>query len=124
MAFEPVAGVLAAFKVGAESFAMDKWEAMYQANMVDVTNFTSEGFQNIVAGKVKGTVTVSGPYDSSGVDAWAVGDPYDVICSWNGTINLTLTGLLKSIKSTQDIDGAGRKELVFESDGVFTAEIE
>ena len=121
MPFTPMTGINGAVRTSGSSYAFAKWKADMRANLPKVNNFTSS-YQQLVAGMKSATVTLTGPYDQGNMP-FTAGASYIFILDWNGSISLTITVLLESIGASQDVEDAGRVELVGQSNGSFTAAI-
>lgn len=87
-----------------------------------VTNFTGQGFRQLVSGITEGTIAVEGPYDNTNM-AFTSGSTYDLTLQWTSGVNLTGTGILATLEPSMDVEDAGRVKATFEVNGPFTPSI-
>ena len=121
-AFNPLTGKNASVSVGGSSMNFDKWSFATSSILPDVTNFGSGGNQALTTGVRKVDVALEGPYDEGNM-AIAYDTLYTLSCSWNGSINLTASGYVSDLNSTQDVKDAGRIKVTFKSSGAFSVAI-
>jgi hypothetical protein len=123
MAFTPQPGKFASVSVGSLSFAFDNWEADETMALPDVSNFLGNGAVQRTTGLIDGKISIKGPYDEGNMP-FILGQPYTLILGWNATpVTISFPVILQNIKASQDVKDAGRIQLVFMTNGVFTAAI-
>ncbi len=108
--------------VGATAYGFDKWGIDMESGVPDVTNWTSGGFQELVTGVVKGTVTVSGPLDSGSMPL-VVNTTYTFHLGFDTGVELSASCIVASIKVDNATADAPRVSVTARSSGVFTAAI-
>lgn len=113
-----VGGVL----VGGVGYAFGKWKFAFNAKEVSVNNFLSQGFQQLVIGFTKGSITMSGPYDQGNMPLTA-GNSYALTLQFTNAIVLTVTAFLTDLTPSNDAEGTPTVDCSFSSSGVFTASI-
>lgn len=105
---------------------IDTVEFSVNGEMVDVTNFTSTGWQENLLGIKKATITASGPYNSIGSGAAQsdfVGASATMAFDIDGagaTASLSITGRVSDFKVSTDVRGAARANYTIESTGAPT----
>lgn len=125
MAFFP--GRAATLTVAGTAKPIDTIEFNVNGEPVDVTNFTSAGWQEIELGIKAVKLTMSGPYNGIGSGAAAsdfVGASATVVFDCDGagigTAAMTVVGRITSAKISTTVRGAAQIAYEFESNGVPT----
>lgn len=117
-----LSGTTGYVKLGATTYAFDKWKIAMRGGAPKVTNFTGGGYQQLVAGVVAGTVTLSGPFNSGSM-ALAVGTSYAFVLGMTTGVELTVTALVTGIDVEDAVEDAPRITVTAESTGTFTASV-
>jgi hypothetical protein len=122
MPFTPKSGTTGFVKLGAATYAFGKWKLAIKGGTPPVTNFTGGGFQQIVPGVVKGTLTLSGPWDYGNMPL-VVNTSYVFHLGLDTGIELVVTAQVSGIEPEDDVEDAARVTVTAESNGAFTAAI-
>lgn len=123
MAINAIAGKVGFVKVGSVPYCFTKWKASMKVNPLKVTNFCSEGYQELIDGIKSATITLSGAYDEGNMPL-TVGTQYTFILGWDTGIELSIDALVTDITPTVNAnDEADQIEVTAESSGSFDAVI-
>jgi|SRR5215831_2337420 len=123
MPFNPLSGITGSVKVGAAAFAFGKWALSISANLIPVNNFTGGGYQQLVPGVLKATLTLDAlTYDQGNMPITA-GQKYTFVLGYTATITTSIGIYVESVEPTVDYDGAQPIKITGQSDGSFTAGI-
>jgi hypothetical protein len=117
-----VSGLTGSVKIGATSFSFDRWKLTIKTVLVEVTNFTSGGFQQFVTAITGATLTVSGPYNTGNM-AFVCGVAYIWILGFTALIALTVTAIIETLEPDVDAKGRASVSITAQSHGAFTAAI-
>ena len=104
------AGKLASIIIGGVTYPMENWSLDDSAEEVDVTNFTSLGFKQTIAGIGNASFTASGPYIGAAPIAGAYGLViFSVAPGVSATRNMTITSVKvnTSVKDKAVLDISG-----------------
>ena len=126
-------------QIGSTSYAFDNWKLTIKTTLVEVTNFTSFGFQMMVPAISSGTLTVKGPYNT-GLGSATLQAPQGF--GWVGTTSAAAvptgvgwylwncfiaTGLffqipaiIESIEPEVDVKGRASVSITAQSTGIFS----
>lgn len=125
MAFFP--GRAATLTIGGTAKPVDTVEFSVNGEPVDVTNFTSTGWQENELGIKSVKMTISGPYNGLGSGGSAsdfVGSAativFDCDGAGSGTAALTVAGRIIDAKISTSVRGAAQIAYQFESNGTPT----
>lgn len=119
-------GRSASMSIAGTAKPIDTVEFSINGEMVDVTNFTSSGWQELESGIKKATITASGPYNSIGsgiAQSDFVGASATMafdIDSAGAIAALSITGRVSDFKISTDVRGAARANYTIESTGAPT----
>ena len=122
MPFSPKSGTTGYVKLGTTTYAFGKWKVTFKAGAPKVTNFTGSGYQQLVAGVVSGTLTLTGPYDNGNMPLVA-GTTYVFHCGSDTGVELTFSAIVTQIEVDDEVEDACRVNVTAESTGSFTAAI-
>jgi hypothetical protein len=111
-----VGGVL----VGGTAWALGKWKIPIDTKMIPVNPFTAAGFQQLVAGFTKATITLDGYYDSGNMPMTS-GNSYQFTLQWTNALSIVVTARVSNITPSNDAEGSPQITITADSDGVFTA---
>ncbi len=105
-------------------YAFSKWGLDIETGTPKITNFTSGGFQLLLAGVTKGTISLEGPYDFNAM-AFTSGDEYTFELAWGSGsgLNITVPAIISRISLEDDVEDAARVRIQAQSSGVFDAYI-
>lgn len=104
-------------------YAFDKWDLKVTTKAVSTNNFTSEGFDDNVAGFSGFEVTVSGPWEV-GAEPVTSGEVYefhlgvDEGIEWSGNARVTEVG------PSDEAEGTPRLSIKAKSKGVFSLDFD
>jgi hypothetical protein len=124
MADNYISGKAGAVYISTTAYSFGKWKVTFKAGAPKITNFTTAGFQALLAGIISATISVSGPYNNGNM-GFTVGNTYTFILYFDhaNTISLSVPVILTSIDSDDDVEGSPHITLTGESTGTFTAAI-
>ena len=120
MAF--LAGKSADVVIGVTSYKFKDWRASMKGDIIDVSNFSSGGYRENIAGLVGATITLKGHLDSTAM-AFTVTTSYTLLLKSSAGVTLTVTARLETIDHGAPVEGAVEVTLTFQSTGAFTAAI-
>lgn len=107
--------------VGGSQKPLTDWDVDFKAESIDVTNFMSSGWQELLGGIFSAEVTASGPYN--GVSSVTQGALVLVALDVDGgSAGPTFTGsaLATSVKVSQNVKGVAMVNYTFSSSGAWT----
>jgi len=107
---------------GTVTYSFDKWTLDINCDLPKVTNFTSGGFQNMVANIFSAKIGASGPYNAGNTPI-AAGSAYLFTLGFSQSIFIQVTGLVSNISPSVDINGAAHVAISADSIGSFTVGI-
>jgi hypothetical protein len=113
-----MAGKSGWFRSSNTSYPFRTWRLKLSASPIDVTNFTSGGFSEFMAGFITGECTASGFLDS-GLQL-TVGNTYTVSLGAGGGYSVTFTGVLLDLTASTDVSKAAEVEVMMRTNGEFT----
>ncbi len=122
MADNFLAGKSASVTVGAKSFSFDKFRLSIKCGLVEVTSFTSGGYQVMIPGILSATLTVSGPYNQGNM-TFTAGVSYSWNLTFTTNITLIVVALIESLEPDVDVKGRQSVSITAQSSGSFTAAI-
>lgn len=120
MAF--LSGTTGYVKLGSTSYSFDKWRMDMKANAPKVTNFTSAGYQVLVAGVIGGTLTLSGPINSGSM-ALAMNSVYTFHLGLDTGVELAVSAIVTGLVPENDVNDSPRVTVTAETSGAFTSSI-
>ncbi len=122
MADNYLAGKTGFVTIGSTSYSFAKWKSALKTALVKVTNFTTAGYQLLVAAITSATLTVEGPYNEGNM-AFTAGVSYTWVLGFTTMVSLTISAFIEQISVDNDVEGAPRVEITAQSSGSFTAAI-
>lgn len=114
-----LSGKLGFVTIGASTFAFSKWKVSIKCEPVKVTNFNSNGFQQLVPGIHSATVSVSGPYDVGAMPI-VVGGLYEFYLGLKAGTFIKVPAMVTGWEPDNDVEGAPQLTINGESTGTFT----
>ena len=104
---EPLSGVLGSVRVNGLAVPGDKWTANFDQQVVDRSNFNTQGEPSNARGQRTGEISLEGPYEGPmGIDR---GNLYDFTLSVvSGLLFLVVTGRVSNITFSNDKDQGPR----------------
>lgn len=108
--------------IGATTYAFGKWKLAIRGGTPKVTNWSGGGYQQLVAGVVAGTVTVSGAWNVGGMPV-AIGALYTFHLGLGTGIELIVNAIVSAIDPENDVEDTPRVSVTAESSGAFVAVI-
>lgn len=109
-------------KLGSTAYAFGKWKIAMKSGTPNVTNFTSAGYRQLVAGIIQGTLTCSGPYNSGSMPL-AMNTSYVWHLGMDTGIELSVTATLTGLEVDNDVEDAPRINITAEISGSFTSSV-
>jgi len=122
MAFNPLAGKDASVTVGMTTYNFKVTDVEMKSKLGDVTGYLSGGKRQFVDGPIDAKLTCRGSYDGGNM-TFAVGSAYTLVVAYSLSINISIPTLCESIKLTADVENPDEVNIVFQSNGDFTASI-
>jgi hypothetical protein len=107
--------------VGSTPYAFGKWDLDINTKAVPTNNFTSQGFNDNVAGFTGGTITLQGPWDIGSMPLTS-GTVYTFNLN-NGITTIPVPARVTNIKPSNDAEGTPTVSVTAVSKGVFTPSI-
>src|SRR5262245_53697528 len=123
MPFTPLSGIQGSVKIGAAAFAFGKWALSMNSNLIPVNNFTGGGYQQLVPGVLKATLTLDALTYDQGNMPFTCGVKYTFVLGYTATVTASIGMYVESIEPTVDYDGAQPIKITGQSDGAFAASI-
>lgn len=117
-----VSGKEGSVAVGGVDYAFGKWSLDIDGDLPDVTNFTSGGCDENVAGIDGATVSLEGPF-KPGFMPLARGTVYVFTLRVSATATFSISARVKTISPSTDVKDAARIKVTAKSTGVFTPSI-
>ncbi len=117
-----LSGKVGFVSIDGAGYSFSKWKFAMKTNLPKVTNFTSSGYQNLVAGITSGTITIQGPYNGGNM-ALTCGSSHTFTLGFTSTLSLVAVAFVESIEPDEDVDGNPVINVVAQTDGTFTAAI-
>ena len=112
------AGKAGAVSVNASTQPLTDWSMDVKTDNIDVTNFTSGGWQELYSGIFSADISCSGPYDgSSGV---VQGSIATFILQVAPALTVTLTALVTSVKVDQNVKDVAKVSYTATTSGTHT----
>jgi hypothetical protein len=107
--------------IGAVSMAFRHWEAPLGVEVLDVSNFLSAGFDQMIVGFFGGTVDLEGAYDQGNMPL-ICGNLYTFHLGFNqtGLIEILMPAIVKEIRPVVDAKKEQVLRVSAKSTGVFT----
>lgn len=103
-------------------FSFDKWKLSMKTTLVEVTSFTSNGYQVMVPAITGATLTVSGPYNYGNMP-FATGVGYVWNLGFSSSIFIQLFAMIETIEPDVDVKGRASISITAQSSGAFTAAV-
>lgn len=105
------------------NFSFDSWDFTFSTVLPRITNVTSvDGFQALLSGNTKGTITTSGPYNN-GTVALKSGTKYLWVLGISPTIFINVFGIVESMKIDNKASDSPKLNVTSQSNGLFRATI-
>jgi hypothetical protein len=104
------------------AYSFSTWDLTLNCSLPKITNFTSGGFQALLAGIVSGQISVKGPYNNTNM-AFTVGNLYTWTLGFTTSVVINVPGLIESITSDDDVKEFPKISITAKSTGVFLAAI-
>ncbi len=117
-----LAGMSGSVTVGTATWKLREWSLDMRTDASDVTNFSSSGYRENIAGLTGGSISASGPFDSTAM-ALTSGTSYSFVLGASATINFTVTARVTSIRVSTTVERAVEVNISAETTGSFTAAI-
>lgn len=114
-----MAGKTGWVKVGGTSYTLREWRLEMSAAEVDVSNFTSSGYAEWLAGLLSSRLTARGPLDAN--NQWTVTSTYTLNLGLGGNYYTTATAVLTRVSAGTAVDQAATVDLEFRVNGNFTS---
>src|SRR5580658_10186825 len=102
MADNFLGGPSGSVKIGTSSFSFDMWKLSIKTTLVEVTSFTSGGFQVMVAAVTGATLTVSGPYNMTNMP-FTSGVGYIWLLYFTASIYLSVFALIETLEPSMEV---------------------
>ena len=93
-----------------------------KAVALKINDFTSRGYQTLIAGFTSATISLEGAYFAEDT-ALTAGVIEEFILSYSATLDLTVSALITDITPTVDAEKEITLSVTAESTGEFTAEV-
>jgi predicted secreted protein len=117
-----LAGKSGNFTVGASAWELSEWTMDMATEAVDITNFNSGGYREVIAGLTDAKITARGPFNSTAM-ALTSGTSYSLVLAVSGSVSYSVTALVTNIKLVTEVSKAVMVEVSAVSNGSFTASI-
>lgn len=113
-----MAGKSGWFRKDGTDYPFKAWRLKLSASPIDVTNFTSGGYSEFMAGFITGEVTASGFLDS----ALQLTIGQSVTCSLGAGsgYSVSFTGILLDLTASTEVSKAAEVEIMMRTNGEFT----
>jgi hypothetical protein len=128
-------------------YSFSKWKATLTAKLNDITNFTTQGYQKMLASIVSASLTVSGPYNAGNMNppftqvadptdgpptgsgpgpytGFAVGVQYTFNLGWTSSLGLAIPAIIETIDIDDDVQTDATISITAKSTGPFSAFIQ
>src|SRR5215469_2101353 len=102
--------------------AFRSWKCSMKAVALKINDFTSRGYQTLIAGFTSATISLEGAYFAEDT-ALTAGVIEEFILSYSATLDLTVSALITDITPTVDAEKEITLSVTAESTGEFTAEV-
>lgn len=122
MADNYLSGITGGVLIGGPAYSFKKWKLAMNTKMVIRNNFTVQGFQRLVAGFTKGTVTAEGPYNAGNFPI-VCGVFYVFTLQWSANLAIVVTCGVQDLEPDDDAEDGPNVSITALSSGVFTAAI-
>ena len=110
------AGKSGSISVGGAAQPLTDWSADVKVESLDVTNFTSGGWNEVYSGIFSAEISASGPYDgSSGVTQGVIAT---FVLGVSGGLSMTVTALVTSVKIDLSVKDVAKISYSATSSGV------
>lgn len=106
--------------LGGTNYPMSKWDMEVDGEDPEVTNFSSGGQYEDLAGIDKALINAEGPYDSGNMPMTR-GTVYTLTLRMSNAVTASVPGRLKKFKLVTDTKDAVRIQTTFQQTGPFTA---
>lgn len=117
-----LSGKSGSIALGGTNYDFGKWELEFDGDDPEVTNFSSGGCYENLAGIDKSTITADGPYNAGNMPLTR-GVVYTFLLRASNAVTWTVAARVKSIKPVTDVKDAVRLSITAVSTGVFTPSI-
>ena len=102
--------------------ALGKWEAEFDGDDPDVTNFTSQGCEENIGGIHRATITLEGPHNPGGIGLLR-GNAYVFTLRASNAVVWTVTARVKTLRVVTDHKDAVRLMITARSTGLFVPSV-
>lgn len=117
-----LAGKSASVSVAGTLYRFKKWKLDMKAGVLNVTNFQSGGYREVVPGIIEASLELEGPYDGGNMPL-TVGTSYAFTLTYSGAINILVTAMVAKIAPDVDVEKEEIIHVTAEVSGTFTAAI-
>lgn len=117
-----LAGKGGSVTVGTATWKLREWSLDMKTDASDVTNFSSSGYRENIAGLTGASLSASGPFDSTAM-ALTAGTSYSFTLAVSNTVNFSVSARVTNIRVTTNVDRAVEVSISAESTGSFTPAI-
>jgi hypothetical protein len=101
--------------------SFDKWKLSMKTTLVEVTSFTSNGFQVLVPAITEATLTVTGPYNEGNMPfTTGVSYTWNLYFSQATNVLINLQAYIETIEPDVDVKGRASVNITAKSSGSFT----
>ena len=108
--------------IATASQPLTDWSADFKSESIDVTNFSSSGYQENYAGISSADITASGPYDGS-MGAQVGDSAAFVLTAGSGGISYSVTARITSVKIDVNVRGVAICTLTATSNGSYSVSV-
>ncbi len=114
-----LSGKSGSISIGGSNYAFGKWEADFNNDLPDVTNFNSGGCEENISGIDRCNINAEGPYNAGSMPL-TVGTAYVFILRASSGVTWTVTARISNLKPITDHKDAVRLAITARSTAVFT----
>jgi hypothetical protein len=123
-------GKTGSVSIGGSAQPLTDWSLEISSEPVDITNFTSQGYEENMSGITRANITCSGPYD--GLISANIGDAGGLVTAFilsTGTTlgaspttgpSFTINGRVTSVSISQNVRGVAMVNITAQSNGVLS----
>lgn len=122
MAGSYLAGKGGSVSVGAGNLAFRTWKCSMKAAALKINDFLSQGCQNLIAGFLSATISISGAYFAGGTP-FTVGVTYTFTLGFSAALSLSVPAMVTELTPSVDAEKEITLDVTAESTGVFTAAV-
>jgi hypothetical protein len=103
-------------------YPFGKWNLEIRGILPKVNNWLLGARQGVVPGLIAGVLTLDGPVTGLGFPLVCTAR-YTFICGYSANLALTVPGLVETLKSSNDVEGAPMLTATVQSDGDFSVSV-